>query len=70
MYGVKGESSPVFKGYIIQINAKTGEIIGKYAGSGEASRQTGFKLSGINKAACGYLKTYKGYKWIREKINT
>ena len=70
MYGIKGEDSPVFKGYIVQIDAKTGEIIGRYAGSGEASRQTGFKLGGINKAACGYLKTYKGYKWIREKINT
>ena len=66
MYGMTGEKSPTFKGYILQIDAKTDEIVGRYAGSGEAARQTGFKMSGINQAACGYAKTYKGYKWIRE----
>ena len=70
MYGMTGEKCPTFKGYITQIDAKTGEIIGSYAGCGDASRKTGFKMTGINKAACGYLKTYKGYKWIREKLDT
>jgi len=68
MYGISGDQSPVFKGYILQIDPNTGEIIGKYAGCGDASRKTGLKLTGINKAACGFLKTYKGYKWIRENI--
>ena len=66
MYGISGEKSPVFKGYILQIDVKTGETVGRYAGSGDASRRTGFSRSGINQAACGYAKTYKGYKWIRE----
>ena len=70
MYGMTGEKCPTFKGYITQIDAKTGEIIGSYAGCGDASRKTGFKMTGINKAACGYLKTYKGYKWVREKLDT
>lgn len=66
MYGKTGELCPTFKGYILQIDINTNEIVGKYAGSGDASRKTGFKMGGINKAACGYLKTYKGFKWIRE----
>lgn len=69
MYGISGEKSPVFKGYIKQIDIKTGEVVGIYAGSGDAARQTGFKMSGINQAACGYAKTYKGYKWVREEIS-
>ena len=67
MYGVSGENSPVFKGYIKQIDPKTNKIIGIYAGAGDAARKTGFKLSGINKVVCGYGKTYKGYKWVREE---
>ena len=67
MYGISGEQSPVFKGYIKQIDPKTNKVIGIYAGAGDASRKTGFKLSGINKVVCGYGKTYKGYKWVREE---
>lgn len=67
MYGVSGEKSPVFKGYILQIDKNTGEILGRFAGSGDAIRHfPEFKSSGINKAVLGINKTYKGYIWKRE----
>lgn len=65
MYGVKGSESSVFKGYILQIDPKTNEVVGRYAGSGEAS-------VAVNGARCNILRvlgkdrTYHGYKWIRE----
>ena len=67
MYGVSGEKSPVFKGYILQIDKNTGEILGRFAGSGDVIRHfPEFKSSGINKAVLGINKTYKGYIWKRE----
>lgn len=66
MYGVSGEKSPVFKGYILQIDKNTGEILGRYAGSGDVIRHfSEFKTSGLIKAINGTNKTYKGYVWKR-----
>lgn len=67
MYGISGEKSPVFKGYILQIDKNTGEIIDRFAGSGEVVRKyPSFKTSGLLKAVNGVNKTYKGYVWKRE----
>lgn len=66
MYGISGESSPVFKGYILQIDKNTGEILGKFAGSGDVIKHfPEFKTSGLLKAVNGTNKTYKGYVWKR-----
>jgi hypothetical protein len=67
MYGIKEESSPVFKGYIYQIDPKTKEILGKFAGSGDVERTfPGYKRSGLLKAVNGTNKTYKGFIWTRD----
>lgn len=64
MYGKSGKSSPVYKGYIYQIDPDTREVKGKYAGSGEAAKA-------INGLACNVIraiktkKTYRGYIWQR-----
>lgn len=68
MYGVTGENSPVFKGYIIQIDKITGEVLGKYAGSGEAARAIEGNPSNIIKVLNKPTRSYKGYKWIREEV--
>lgn len=67
MYGKGGELSPVFKGYILQID-KDGNVVGRYAGSGLAA-------IAVNGRACNVLraivtnKTYHGFKWIRESAH-
>ena len=67
MYGIKGEDSPVFKGYIYQIDPKTKEVINKFAGSGDVERHfPEYKRSGLLKAVNGTNKTYKGYIWTRD----
>jgi hypothetical protein len=66
MYGIGGEASPVFKGYLLQINPSTGEVVGRYAGSGEASRAVGGTPSNILRVV-GKDRTYHGYKWIRKE---
>lgn len=67
MYGVFGEKSPVFKGYILQIDKHTGEVLGRFAGSGDVIKQfPEFKTSGLLKAVNGTNKTYKGFIWKRE----
>ncbi len=65
MYGMSGEKSPVFKGYINQIDPKTGEIIGRYAGSGDAARKLGCSASGLLRVINKPNRTYKGYRWTR-----
>lgn len=67
MYGVSGENSPVFKGYIYQIDPKTNEVIGKYAGSGEASKAVSTQPCSILKVLNKSNRTCKGYKWIRNE---
>lgn len=65
MFGKSGEFSPVFKGYILQID-KDGNVVGKYAGSGKAAKA-------VEGRACNVLraiktnKTYHGYIWKREQ---
>ena len=67
MYGVSGKKSPVFKGYVLQIDPKSGKIINRFEGSSDAHKKfPEFKVTGINKAILGYNKTYKGYIWERE----
>lgn len=67
MYGRKEKDSPVFKGYIYQIDPKTKEILGKFAGSGDIERHfPGYKRSGLLKAVNGTNKTYKGFIWTRD----
>lgn len=66
MYGIFGENSPVFKGYILQIDKNTGEVLGKFAGSGDVIKHfPEFKTSGLLKAVNGINKTYKGFVWKR-----
>lgn len=65
MYGVSGEKSPVFKGYILQIDAR-GNVVGRYAGSGEAAKAIKGTPSNVLRVL-GKDKTYHGFKWIREK---
>ena len=67
MFGKKNEYSPVFKGYIYQIDPKTNTVIGKFFGSGDVIRTyPGYKRSGLLKAVNGTNKTYKGYMWTRD----
>ena len=68
MYGKKGESSPVFKGYIIQIDAKTGEAIGRYAGSGEAAKAVNGLANNIIRVINKDNRTYHGCYWKREEL--
>lgn len=64
MYGKSGKNSPVFKGYIYQVDPNTGETVGKYAGSCEAAKA-------VNAYPCNIIraiksgKTHKGYLWQR-----
>lgn len=67
MYGVSGEKSPVFKGYIYQIDPKTNEVVGKYAGSGEAARAVFTQPCSILKVINKPNRTCKGYKWTRDE---
>ena len=67
MYGVSGENSPVFKGYIYQIDLKTNEVIGKYAGSGEAAKAVSTQPCSILKVLNKSNRTCKGYKWTRDE---
>lgn len=64
MYGKSGKDSPVFKGYIYQVDPNTGETVGKYAGSCEAAKALDLRPCNIIRA----IKTgkpYKGYLWQR-----
>ena len=65
MYGVSGDKSPVFKGYIIQMDAN-GNIVGRYAGSGEAAKAVGGTPSNVLRVL-NKKRTYHGYKWTREE---
>lgn len=67
MYGVSGKDSPVFKGYILQVDPNTNEVVGRYAGSGEASLAAKGTRSNILRVL-GKDKTYHGYKWVRETL--
>lgn len=67
MYGISGEKSPVFKGYINQIDPKTNEIIGRYAGSGEAAKAVGTQPCSILKVLNKDNRTCKGFKWTRDE---
>lgn len=64
MYGKSGTASPVFKGYIYQVDPKTGEIKAKYAGSCEASKAMKCSACNIIRAVKS-KKCYKGYLWQR-----
>lgn len=66
MYGMSYEKSPVFKGYINQIDPKTEEIVGRYAGSGDAARKLGCSASGLLRVINKPNRTYKGFKWTRD----
>ena len=65
MYGVSGKDSPVFKGYILQIEPTTNEVVGRYAGSGEAGRAVKGYAHNIIKVL-GTNRTYHGFRWVRE----
>lgn len=65
MHGRKGTNSPVFKGYIAQIDPKTGETINVYAGSIEAANAVGGYASNIIKVLNKKNRTYHGYYWER-----
>lgn len=67
MYGMSGEKSPAFKGYIYQIDPKTNEVIGKYAGSGEAAKAVLTQPCSILKVINKPNRTCKGYKWTRDE---
>lgn len=67
MYGVSGINSPVFKGYILQIDEE-GKIVGRYAGSGMAAKAVKGTPSNILRVVNKDM-TYHGFKWIRENIN-
>lgn len=67
MYGMSGEKSPVFKGYIYQIDPKTNEVIEKYAGSGEAAKAIGTQPCSILKVINKENRTCKGFKWRRDE---
>ncbi len=64
MYGVSGEKSPVFKGYILQLDHE-GNIVGRYAGSGEAAKAVKGTPSNVLRVI-NKDRTYHGFKWIRE----
>lgn len=66
MFGVSGEQSPVFKGYILQIDPNTKEVVGRYAGSGEASKAVNGTRSNVLRVL-GKERTYHGYIWQREQ---
>lgn len=65
MYGKSGMNSPVFKGYIAQIDPKTGETVAVYAGSTEAANAVGGYASNIIKVLNKRNRTYHGYYWER-----
>ena len=65
MYGKSGKDSPVFKGYILKVNPNTGEIVGRYAGSGEASKAINGTASNVLRVV-NKNRTYRGFKWVRE----
>ena len=64
MYGKSGTLSPVFKGYIYQVDFNTGEVVGRYAGSCEAAKAIGVLPCNIIRAVKNG-KRYKGYLWQR-----
>lgn len=66
MYGMTGEKSPVFKGYILKIDPKTMSVTGRYAGSGDAARKNNCRASNILHAI-SESRMYKGYLWKREQ---
>lgn len=66
MYGISGENSPVFKGYIYQIDPETNEVIAKYAGSGEAAKAVGVQPCSIIKVLNKSNRKCKGFKWTRD----
>lgn len=66
MFGVRGEDSPVFKGYIKMIDPKNGKTVGIYAGSGEAAKAVGGTPSNVIRVI-NKPRTYHGYKWVREQ---
>lgn len=65
MYGVRGEKSPVFKGYILKI-APNGDVVGRYAGSGEAAKSVLGTPNNIIRVL-GKNRTYHGFLWTREQ---
>lgn len=67
MYGKGGEDSPVFKGYITQVDAKSGQMVGRYAGSGEAAKAVNGNASNILRVVNKTDRTYHGCYWIREE---
>lgn len=65
MYGMSGVKSPAFKGYILQIDPETNKVVGRYAGSGEASRAVNGLANNLIRVL-GKSRTYLGYRWVRE----
>ena len=66
MYGKSGEKSPVFKGYILQLD-RDNNVVGRYAGSGDAAKAINGRPSNILHVINKDL-TYHGFKWIREQL--
>lgn len=62
MIGKKGKLSNNFR-IRVQIDEKTGEIIGKYNGAAEAERITGIKAQNISDCCNQKRKTAGGYIW-------
>ena len=67
MFGKGGEQSPVFKGYITQIDALSGEVIGQYAGSVEAAKAVNGNAGNIIRVLNKDNRTYYGCYWKREE---
>lgn len=67
MYGKSGELSPVFKGYILQIDSISGKVMGKYAGTVEAAKAVNGNAGNINRVLNKSNRTYYGCYWKREE---
>lgn len=60
-----GKEHPASK-KVYQINKDTKQIINEFNSVSEASREMGFKASGISGVASGHRKSYMGYIWVYE----
>lgn len=66
MYGRSGVLSPVFKGYILQIEPSTGAVVGRYAVGREAASAVNGSTSHLFRVLNKKTK-YHGYIWKREQ---
>ncbi len=60
-----GVNSPVFKGYIYQINFTTNEVVNIFDGVGDAAKNTGYSNCLIYQVVNGKRKTSGGFRWER-----